>query len=79
MAVPGSFLFHGGMHALSHAGRTESFTARSNRLLAWLIWGVAAFGLVVTLTTAGLAGLRFAAPFALLAVAGWVLFWRHWK
>ncbi|WP_077489974.1 PH domain-containing protein [Sinomonas mesophila] len=64
------------MHALSHTGRIESFTARSSRALAWLTWGMAGFGLAVTLTTAGLAGLRFAAPLALLAAGGWVLFWR---
>ena len=64
------------MHALSHTGRTETFTARSNQVLAWLTWGMAAVGLAVTLTTAGLAGLRFVAPLALLAAGGWVLFWR---
>ncbi|GAB4099932.1 PH domain-containing protein [Sinomonas halotolerans] len=64
------------MDALTHTGRIETFTARSNRVLAAAVWGIAGFGVAMTLTTAGFAGLRFAAPLALLAVAGWVLFWR---
>ena len=76
VAAAGRILFHGGMHALSHTGRTETFTARSNKVLAWLLWGMAGFGIAVTLTTAGLPGLRFVAPLALLGAGGWVLFWR---
>jgi hypothetical protein len=80
LAVPARVLFHGGMvptpHVLAHSGRIETFTTRSSRALAVLTWGLAATGLALTLGTAGLAGARFAAPFLLLAVAGWVMFWR---
>lgn len=81
MAAARAVLFHGVMTALTpdvlaHTGRVETLAARSSRALAWLTWGLAATGLALTLSAAGLAGARFAAPFLLLAAAGWVLFWR---
>lgn len=66
----------GGMSTMHHAGPTDVYRARSNRLLALLLWALAALGLVVTLAQAGLPGLRFIAPLALMAYAGWALFWR---
>lgn len=66
----------GGMSAMHHAGPTDVYRARSNRLLALTLWALAALGIMVTLVQAGLPGLRFAAPLALMAYAGWTLFWR---
>ncbi|MBO1267340.1 PH domain-containing protein [Arthrobacter cavernae] len=59
-----------------HAGNVEIFKARSNRLLAWICWSVAAFGVVVTVTAAGPAALAGTAPLLLVAFFGWLLFWR---
>ncbi|KHL01678.1 PH domain-containing protein [Sinomonas humi] len=64
------------MSALHHTGSVEVFKARSNKALAVVLWALAAFGLVVTLAQSGITGLRFAAPLALMAFAGWSLFWR---
>lgn len=66
----------GGMSALQHAGPTDVFKARSNRLLAIALWVLAALGLVVTIVQAGLPGLRYIAPLALMAWIAWALFWR---
>ena len=64
------------MSALHHTGPVDVFKARSNKVLAILLWVLAAFGLVVTLIQSGLGGVRFVAPLVLLAFAGWALFWR---
>lgn len=66
----------GGMSALHHAGPTDVFKARSNRLLAVALWALALLGAVITVVQAGLPGLRYVAPLALMAWAGWALFWR---
>lgn len=66
----------GGMITMHHAGQTDVYRARSNLLLAVLLWALAALGLVVTVAQGGLPGLRFVAPLALMAYAGWALFWR---
>ena len=66
----------GGMSALQHAGPVDIFKARSNKALAVLVWALAAFGTAVTVAQSGVAGLRFEAPLALMAFAGWALFWR---
>jgi hypothetical protein len=64
------------MSALQHAGPTVVFKARSNRLLAVALWVLAGLGLVVTLVQAGVPGLRFVSPLALMAWVAWALFWR---
>ncbi|WP_334172778.1 PH domain-containing protein [Sinomonas sp.] len=64
------------MSALHHTGPVDVFKARSNKALAAILWALAAFGLVVTLAQSGVGGLRFVAPLALMAFAGWALFWR---
>ncbi|NUP75840.1 MAG: PH domain-containing protein [Sinomonas sp.] len=64
------------MSAMQHAGPVDVFKARSNKTLAILLWALAAFGLVVTIAQSGPAGLRFISPLALMAYAGWALFWR---
>ncbi|WP_422933787.1 PH domain-containing protein [Sinomonas sp. P47F7] len=64
------------MSALQHAGPVDVFKARSNKALAIVLWALAVFGAVVTVAQSGLVGLRFAAPLALMAFAGWALFWR---
>jgi hypothetical protein len=64
------------MITMHHAGQTDVYRARSNLLLAVLLWALAALGLVVTVAQGGLPGLRFVAPLALMAYAGWALFWR---
>lgn len=66
----------GGMSAMHHAGPTDVFKARSNRLLAVALWALAALGAVLTVAQAGLPGLRYLAPLTLMAWAGWALFWR---
>jgi hypothetical protein len=64
------------MITMHHAGQTDVYRARSNLLLAVLLWALAALGLVVTVAQGGLPGLRFVAPLALMAYVGWALFWR---
>ncbi|WP_235779032.1 PH domain-containing protein [Sinomonas notoginsengisoli] len=64
------------MSAMQHAGLTDVYRARSNKLLAAALWSLAALGAVVTVLQAGVPGLRFAAPLVLMAWAGWALFWR---
>lgn len=66
----------GGMSSMQHAGPTDVYKARSNKLLAVVLWALAAGGTAVTVAQAGLPGLRFIAPLALMAWAGWALFWR---
>ncbi|MDQ4491114.1 PH domain-containing protein [Sinomonas sp. ASV486] len=64
------------MSAMQHAGPTDVFKARSNRLLAVALWALAALGAVLTVAQSGLPGVRYLAPLALMAWAGWALFWR---
>ncbi|WP_138442403.1 PH domain-containing protein [Sinomonas susongensis] len=64
------------MSALHHTGPVDVFKARSNKILAVVLWALAAFGLVVTLAQSGIGGLRFVAPLAFMAFGGWALFWR---
>ncbi|MHA7220886.1 PH domain-containing protein [Arthrobacter sp. RHLT1-20] len=63
------------MSSAPHAGNVEIFKARTNIWFAWLSWAVAAFGLVVTVVTAGPGALAGAAPLLLIAFLGWQLFW----
>ena len=63
------------MSSAPHAGNVEIFKARTNKWFALLSWAVAAFGLVVTVMTAGPGALAGVAPLLLIAFLGWQLFW----
>ncbi|MDQ0755627.1 hypothetical protein QFZ61_001614 [Arthrobacter sp. B3I4] len=65
----------GGMSTVPDAGNVEIFKARTNKWFAWLAWAVAAFGLAVTVASAGPAGLLSSPPLLLIAFLGWQFFW----
>lgn len=65
----------GGMSSVPDAGNVEIFKARTNKWFAWLAWAVAAFGVAVTVASAGIAGLLSTAPLLLIAFLGWQFFW----
>ncbi|GAA4028972.1 hypothetical protein GCM10023063_08440 [Arthrobacter methylotrophus] len=59
-----------------HAGNAEIFKARTSKLFAWICWGVATFGVLVTLVVAGPSALPGTIPLLFVAFLGWLLFWR---
>lgn len=63
------------MSSAPHAGNVEIFKARTNKWFAWLSWSVAAFGILVTVASAGAGALAGIAPLLLVAFLGWQLFW----
>ncbi|MCU1530558.1 MAG: hypothetical protein JWO49_129 [Arthrobacter sp.] len=63
------------MSSAPHAGNVEIFKARTNIWFAVLSWAVAAFGVAVTVVSAGPGALAGTAPLVLLAFLGWQLFW----
>lgn len=65
----------GGMSTAPDAGNVEIFKARTNKWFAGLAWGVGLLGLVVTVASAGPAGLLGTAPLLLVAFLGWQFFW----
>ena len=64
----------GGMSTVPDAGNVEIFKARTNKWFAGLAWGVGLLGLVVTVASAGPAGLLGTAPLLLVAFLGWQFF-----
>ena len=45
------------------------------RLFAWACWAVAAFGIVVSVLSGGVAALAGPPPLLFVAYLGWLLFW----